>query len=164
MGDFKTLPEKENNLSNTIKWDDSYIIGNTQIDEQHQRLFEIAGELDSLVSGPDESKRVKVILNDLKEYMLYHFDEEEAFMAEISYPAIKEHKVLHQRFINDMRSVTRVPLRLNMLKIQIHAFVQEWLVEHIIKEDMKIQSWAQAQKKSSGKNIFNEKIFDRDTP
>ncbi len=70
-------------------WNEKYSIHDTMIDIQHQKLFELAGKVESAVY-----KFVK--REELKEILTEHFNNEEQYMQEIHYPYLNEHKIMHK--------------------------------------------------------------------
>ncbi len=62
-----------------IEWNDSYLLGVPEIDQQHKQLIAIANELYDVATG-DESvyeTKMPVILKKLTDYTVYHFSMEE---------------------------------------------------------------------------------------
>ncbi|OEV90398.1 chemotaxis protein [Campylobacter jejuni] len=78
------------------KWDDSYSVHNAKIDEQHKKLFELAGKVEYLIDKPVYKDEIKNLLAEFFNYMKDHFYEEERYMELIKYPDIETHK----KFIN----------------------------------------------------------------
>lgn len=81
------------------------------------------------------------VLRELLEYTKEHFKDEEEYMQSISFPRLEAHRAIHQDIIRDMVSaVTRVQ-NLNDLKDEIAKIAKNWLLVHIIKEDMQIEKF-----------------------
>ena len=62
-----------------IRWQDKYALGVVEIDEQHRRLFEIAGEIEVLLNDEfitDKYDDIVAILGELKDYTIQHFKDE----------------------------------------------------------------------------------------
>jgi hemerythrin len=75
-------------------WSDRLEIGVPLIDGQHKRFFDLAA---SLNSGMDEIRVMKTLVI-LSDYIRSHFREEDALMAEVTYPRLSEHRQLHAQF------------------------------------------------------------------
>lgn len=63
-----------------MKWKDEYAIGIEAIDEQHKKLFAIAQEAEDLLDLPskyDKYDEIIKIIDELKDYVNFHFSEEE---------------------------------------------------------------------------------------
>ncbi|NRV86635.1 hemerythrin-like metal-binding protein [Clostridium beijerinckii] len=71
-----------------VKWKADYEVGVKLIDEQHEKLFEIADRAYKLLTNDfilDKYDRITEILGELKEYTIFHFKSEEEYMLSIGY-------------------------------------------------------------------------------
>jgi hemerythrin len=123
-----------------IKWKDEYSIGVECVDEQHEKLFEIANRSYDLLRNQlitDKYEKIIEIIDELKNYTIYHFQAEEDYMKEIGYKKFLSQKVAHNDFLEKMDNidVEQIDDGQNEYLIGILDFVSEWLVEHILKED-----------------------------
>ena len=123
-----------------IKWKDEYSIGVERVDEQHKKLFEIANRSYDLLRNQlitDKYGKIIEIIDELKNYTIYHFKEEEEYMQAIGYKKFLSQKVAHNDFLEKMDNidVEQIDDGQNEYLIGILDFVSEWLVEHILKED-----------------------------
>lgn len=85
-----------------MKWKSSYAIGVEAIDKQHERLFDISERIEELFLLPghmDKFDEIVEIIEELKAYVIYHFNEEQQLMEKIQYPKYFSHLVEHQDFI-----------------------------------------------------------------
>lgn len=126
-----------------ILWKDEYKIGLQKIDKQHQKLFEIAGEIYDLLRLDDDIDKfdqILEIIQELKDYTVFHFQEEEEYMLSINYPRFFSHKMLHNEFIQKVNEVNITSLdedQTNYL-LDILDFVLNWLQTHILQIDKQI--------------------------
>jgi hemerythrin len=123
-----------------IKWQDEYYIGIEAIDEQHKELFEIANRIYELLKNElltDKYNKIIEIIEELKDYTVYHFAAEEEYMKSIGYKKFLSQKVAHSDFLEKMEDIDleKIDESHNEYLIGILDFVCDWLVEHIIKED-----------------------------
>lgn len=125
-----------------LEFDQSLVTGNDMIDAQHKELI---GKIDDLLTFCEESKeKVKAIkmLGYLAEYTEFHFAAEEKLQAEISYPAIEEHKKKHAEFkktieeLHDMLEEEEGPTEEFVFAVRKN--VVNWLFEHIQKMDQEL--------------------------
>lgn len=128
-----------------ILWKNEYGTGVPSIDEQHQKLFEIANRIYDLLKNDlvtDKYNSIVEIINELKDYTHYHFEAEEKYMQSIGYAKFLSQKVAHNDFLEKMNEIdlTKIDNGQNKYLIGILNFVSDWLVEHIIKEDKLITS------------------------
>ena len=129
-----------------ITWDDSYSVNNDAIDAQHKQWIAIYNRLDqTMLSGSlaDLAQVREEILQAMMEYASYHFRQEEEYMKEIGYPDIVAHKRIHtdfdDRLYNYNRMIRNGELVLNSELISI---IKNWLLDHILKTDMKYRDFA----------------------
>jgi len=128
-----------------IHWSEDYTIGVETIDEQHQQLFEIANRIYDLLKNKlilDKYDGIIEIINELKDYTVYHFKEEEAYMESIHYKKFFSQKIAHDDFLAKMDTidVKQIDNGQNIYLLEILDFVCDWLVHHIIEEDKLIVS------------------------
>lgn len=121
-------------------WKDEYITGVELIDEQHKKLIEIADDLYKLLKNQfitDKYDRIVQILNDLKDYAVFHFKSEEEYMLSIGYKKYLSHKVEHDDFITKINSfdLKEIDESQQRYLIEILEFVIKWIDGHILKRD-----------------------------
>lgn len=126
-----------------IKWKEEYTIGVEHIDEQHKKLFEIAGKAydvmkDSLVT--DKYDQIVAILDELKDYTVYHFASEEEYMQKIGYKKFLSHKVEHNDFIEKIKNIDldKVDEKQDKFILELLDFVVSWIDKHILGMDKMI--------------------------
>lgn len=124
------------------EWDDKFSIHNDVIDVQHKKLFDIAHRAGLLISKQVDGNEIKKILVELFEYMKVHFHDEEAYMASIGYPGLERQSAMHQQIIRDMTDLIQ-NIRYDF-KQKLAIITEEWLINHILKEDMQIEIYCKA--------------------
>jgi len=119
---------------------DEFRTGIESIDMEHAKLFEIADKayetlMDDFI--PDKYDYIVEILNELKEYAATHFRHEEEYMISINYRKLLSQKAMHDEFIQKISSYDLNELDENQKDaiIEILNFLNDWLVEHIMKSD-----------------------------
>ncbi|EIW20344.1 MULTISPECIES: bacteriohemerythrin [Pelosinus] len=123
-----------------VKWEDKYSLGVESIDEQHKELFRIANRIYELLKNEmilDKYDHIMEIIDELKNYTVDHFKDEEEYMKSIGYKKFLSHKVAHTDFLDKMENidVNKIDNGHNEYLLSILDFVCLWLVEHIMKED-----------------------------
>ena len=124
-----------------LEWDDKYSVKNYLIDEQHKKLFELANMADNMIGKQTDPVEIKKILVALFEYMRTHFHDEEAYMQSINFPYLSVHKEHHREIVTEMTFLIK-----NMkydFKQQLAIITEQWLLRHILQEDMKIGEFQQ---------------------
>jgi len=128
-----------------VKWKSEYEVGIQLIDEQHKKLFEIAGRTFELLTDDlcvDKYDKIIEVINELKAYTIYHFQTEEEYMIQTRYKKYFSHKVEHDDFINkingiDLYSVDKMQ---NEYLIELLNFIIEWVGKHILENDKQLAS------------------------
>jgi hemerythrin-like metal-binding protein len=119
-----------------IKFEKKFETKIKEIDEQHKVLFEIFNKLYSLLLSPHSFNEIQDILNQLTEYTLFHFANEEKLMERYSYPKLDEHLNMHHSFI---KKVETFKLKYEMgdmlLNTHIFTYIYDWLTNHILFAD-----------------------------
>ena len=133
-----------------LQWKEEYEVGVVEIDEQHQKLIDIANRVYELMRNElalDKYDQIVEILQELKEYTVYHFHFEEGLMQKAKYKKRFSHKILHQNFLAQVEAVdlSAVDENQEAYLIQIMDFIANWLIDHIVGEDKKVGQSVRAQ-------------------
>lgn len=138
------------------QWDESYSVDNKMIDAQHKQLFELAKKAYLMVNRPVTKEEIKDVLREFFEYMRDHFSDEEKYMYSIGYPKIEEHKKLHRQIIFELSEAIKTIRSPNDLKEKIGIIAKEWLLQHILKEDMQIHRYCKERAYNDDEIIDND--------
>ena len=119
---------------------EEYKIGIEHIDEQHKKLFELADKAYMLLKDEfviDKYDRIVEILDELKDYTIFHFKSEEEYMESINYKRLFSQKIEHAKFIEALENVDYRNIDVNQDEslVKILSFLNDWLTEHILKTD-----------------------------
>lgn len=124
--------------------------GNVLIDTEHQQLFDrINALLDACTQGKGRLQ-IDTTLKFLNDYIVKHFNDEEALQQKVQYPDYPNHKRYHEsykkivkdvieEFEKDGTSITLVA--------KVNTNIAGWLVNHIKSEDKKLASYIKQQGK-----------------
>ena len=119
---------------------DEFKTGVAVIDEEHQMLFQIVGKIYDAIEVElvhDKFDLILDILDELKEYTRVHFADEENYMREIGFEGLAQQEILHQKFIETLADVNLDDVDDNQVEYlyEVLNFLQNWLVNHILKVD-----------------------------
>lgn len=125
-----------------LEWDDSFSIGNAEIDEQHKKWITIHNRLhDTLLEGDLTALQQASVdtLREMHEYTGFHFAFEEEYMTRIGFPGIREHWRLHKDFDSLIYGYLREAEKgeVPVLNSKLVKILKNWLINHILTEDMK---------------------------
>lgn len=115
-------------------WSDTMLCGIPSVDEQHKELFR---QVDILRDRGNKD-RIPAVLRFLADYVVKHFNDEEALHRKSRYPKTTEHRKLHEDFVK-----TFYELKTKFDKsdhgfndvMEINKVVFDWLKEHVMKVD-----------------------------
>lgn len=122
-------------------WSKEYELGISSIDEQHQEFFRIGNRIEEVlfktVEEEEDYEKVLAIIDELREYTVYHFKTEEELILRYDYADYEAHKREHEKLIEFVNALNfketgvlnRASLR-NLL-----AEVIQWVFKHIITTD-----------------------------
>lgn len=125
------------------------LIGITEIDEEHKKLFELIANTDNALKQNDNSITNAVLLiNELKHYALSHFAHEEAYMEHINDPELARQKKEHSAFVKKIDSysfadVTEETAR--NIMFELLEYLSKWLMGHILGSDILIGQFKSAK-------------------
>ncbi|MBN2008832.1 hemerythrin family protein [candidate division KSB1 bacterium] len=122
----------------SITWNDRFSVNVSVIDNQHKKLIALMNELFHAMRLGKGSDAIGSVVDGLLDYATEHFEFEEKYFKEFSFPEAAEHIAQHQSFIKRSATFCR-KLRSGdaRLSIEVMNFMTNWLIEHIMKCDKK---------------------------
>lgn len=125
-----------------LSWTSNMSVGNDHIDSQHQRLIEILNELVEAMTQRRAKEVIGKILDDMADYTVKHFRDEESLMEKGSYPELAEHKKIHAAFVSKVAEFKEGLENGKLaLSLDLMNFLKDWLLNHIMKEDRKYMEY-----------------------
>lgn len=115
------------------EFDDNLITGNEMIDSQHKELIDKINDLLAACESDNGKEEACRMMDYLKQYVDFHFGEEEKFQEEIGYPGIKEHKEKHAEFKKTVDALAEMVASKPVADYSdlIQKEVIDWLYYHI---------------------------------
>lgn len=130
-------------------WKDRYELGVDLIDTQHKELFaRVETFLQTVRSAEEWDKKtaqVNETLEFMKNYVVEHFQDEEAYQQHIGYPGYEKHKKLHEsmvQYVLDTCSEYERNGFNEQLMQQFSGKLLAWLINHVAAEDQQIARYA----------------------
>ncbi|PLX99920.1 MAG: hypothetical protein C0624_12870 [Desulfuromonas sp.] len=121
-----------------VEWDESLSVGIEKIDEQHRNLFGLINRLEGLDEAP--SAETEVIVDALLDYAQIHFQTEEEFFYRYNYLDKEAHEKEHGAFVTRaVEYFKQFEQQKNINIPEVHAFLIDWLTNHIKGSDMKFK-------------------------
>lgn len=119
-----------------FEWDNKYVIGINEVDEQHKRLVQLINELHEAMSEGRGKEETRNVLMKLMDYSMYHFRTEEELMDRHGYNELVHHQTQHLSFVDKVKELTRRHDEGEfMISIETIEFLKEWLSSHILVSD-----------------------------
>lgn len=129
-----------------IEWREGFKINVPQIDQEHQHLFGLVKAL-NLASA-------EKTLEDLLNYVVTHFSNEQALMEKYGYPAFESHLKLHEAFGAEVAEFLSNGNPWSEERIQeLRRFLNKWLIGHIMTHDLRFGKWLRAQRTIASRAI-----------
>lgn len=117
-----------------VEWRDGFKIGVNQIDAEHRHLFVLVKAL--------SAENVQDTLNELLDYVVVHFTNEQELMEHSGYPEFKEHLILHESFSAHVAEFLSSDDDWTEERItELRRFLNKWLVGHILTHDLRFGRW-----------------------
>jgi hemerythrin-like metal-binding protein len=117
-------------------WNESYSVRVREMDEQHQKLFEVINILAEAMRSGKGDAVVRETVEKLAVYTRTHFLQEEALMRKTGYPDLEAHRELHRKLMGDVEQYKKgLEEGRSASPVSLLNFVRQWLVQHIKQAD-----------------------------
>ena len=133
-----------------MEWSDSLSIGIASIDSQHKELFKRINNLVIAIKQHRCKDEIDGTIKFLEDYARIHFSTEEKSMNETHYEGYEEQREDHKRYLaylaelKEQASLPRVHGSSYELSTTTNQVIVDWIVDHIMKLDMKFGEFLRA--------------------
>ena len=143
IGVYQKMDAKKEENKDPFAFTEEYYTGVTIIDEEHAELFRIIKRANDLIAEEllhDKYDEIMSVLDELRNYTVQHFADEEEYMASINYEGLDIQKKTHEMFVDKLNDINLDDLDDNQQQylIELVDFLLMWLVNNILKMDKKI--------------------------
>ncbi len=122
-----------------MEWKNSFSTGIKKVDDEHKILVNMIDRLEQAMNKGESEEVMGYVLKNLVDYAKFHFKSEEKIMANIGFPGLNRHRVLHKDLVNEIAGILIDLKKDRMWTIpELVGFLHHWLVDHIIGEDREI--------------------------
>jgi len=141
-----------NNMSageHGVVWRESFLLGDTLIDMQHQKIFDMLNNLIRTCEEGGSTEKVEETLHFLLDYGVQHFIDEEALQIQYNYPEYEQHRMIHEDFkvkIDELVHQFKDAGESVALSNEINSFLVRWWIQHIQREDIKLRAYIQSNR------------------
>lgn len=122
------------------KWSHELETGIPLVDEQHQKILNVTNLFFIRHKCGHGKDGVKECLDFLGQYILYHFQAEEAYQLKCGYPNYPEHSALHKGIATQVKFFTVKIAAADYsgpIIEEFYHFLSDWINQHIYEEDLK---------------------------
>ena len=108
--------------------------GVAKIDEQHRELVKRLNDVLAMGTKSFSKEETKKTIDFLGEYIIKHFNDEEALQRQCDYSKYEWHKGQHQKYINDFKKLKKEFSENGpsaKFTVSLNASLVEWIVNHI---------------------------------
>lgn len=125
-----------------LQWRDQLSVGNDLIDTDHKYLLEIINKAEVSVEANNRVKLTEV-LDELESYGKAHFEREELVATAVGYPKADQLHESHGKLVAELVKFREETSGTWTKDASTHftAFLRDWLIEHVIKEDLPMKPW-----------------------
>jgi hemerythrin len=126
-----------------MEWTDKLATGISTIDSQHKELFKRINNLAIAIKQRRCKAEIEGTIKFLDDYARIHFSEEEKHMRDSNYGGLEEQREDHKKYLavlaelKEQASLTRMQGGSHELSAMTNQVVVDWIVDHIMKVDMK---------------------------
>jgi hemerythrin len=121
-----------------ITWRDGFKVNMPTTDAEHKHLFTLIAAL--------SLETVDQTVEELLDYVVTHFSNEQALMEGSGYPAYGEHLKLHEEFGSQVAEFLASGDPWSEERVQeLRRFLNKWLIGHIMTHDMRFGKWHERQ-------------------
>ena len=130
----------------TINWQDTYSVGVAEMDAQHKKMVGMINTLIKEQKTLTDPKTIADLLTAMTDYAEEHFRAEEYLMAEYGYDQKTVHEKKHRAFIDTTVSFySATDIGPNILSNALLEYLSDWLVDHILGDDMQYKEFFHAK-------------------
>jgi len=127
-----------------LKWTTALSVSNRKLDDQHKNLVRLVNDMYVAMRGGKANSVVSSILDELVQYTVTHFAEEEAMMKLYKYPGLEAQCAMHHELVRQVGEI-REQFNSGMpVGTKMFNFLKGWLVNHIQAEDKKYSTYMPA--------------------
>lgn len=122
-----------------INWNDTYSVGIADMDKQHQKLIGLINSFHDAMKEGRAQNVIGKVLEDLKIYTEFHFNDEEKLMKKYAYPGYDGQKNEHNSFVTKLNEFIQHygEGQLTAVSLDVSQFLKDWLLNHISRSDKK---------------------------
>ncbi len=133
-----------------LEWSQGLDIGVNEMNDEHKKLLAIMNKLYDRNKAGAVKAELESIIQDLANYTVKHFSDEEAYMEKIQFPELSVHKIIHQNLLRTFaEQVEKFKKGDGKVSDGFFGFLKLWLTAHIQGIDTKYAHHSKTHKKAA---------------
>ncbi len=122
---------------NLFEWTPAISVGINTIDDQHKKLISLINDVSDAMKARKAKEVIGDILQQLSDYTVYHFGNEERAFDKYQYPDRANHKIAHKSYVDKIGELIERNNKGELgISISVLDFLMDWITNHIMKTDM----------------------------
>ncbi|GAB1431945.1 bacteriohemerythrin [Spirochaetota bacterium] len=122
---------------NLFEWTPAISVGINTIDDQHKKLISLINDVSDAMKARKAKEVIGDILQQLSDYTVYHFGNEERAFDKYQYPDRENHKIAHKSYVDKIGELIERNNKGELgISISVLDFLMDWITNHIMKTDM----------------------------
>jgi hemerythrin-like metal-binding protein len=127
-----------------LRWRDSLSLDVPVIDKDHKTLIDLLNRVHYLGLSGDDRDAIGATIGELISYTRTHFAREEMLMRLAGYPGYEAHRRMHEGLTRRADAYAEQFQRSSGFDLgAFYDFLADWLVSHILEQDMKIKPYVE---------------------
>lgn len=130
-------------------WRKQMNVGHPEIDADHRYLIHLINTVELVLRFPENPEHMKLAFDELEHYAAEHFAREEKIQISWGYSHYDEHQQEHRRLLESLSLLRRMMEKamaetsppadaLREHSGYVTDFLRKWLVDHVMKTDLKM--------------------------
>ncbi len=135
-----------------IKWDTRFSVGHLAADAEHKLLLTTINAIEIALRHPQDKEPVLFFLDQLYEFGIAHFQNEEKLQLKHQYPFLEDNAKGHtslaitlNRIRDDiyriMENETLLEEDISKMYDYVTYLAKDWLIAHLLKEDLRMKGF-----------------------
>jgi hemerythrin-like metal-binding protein len=125
-----------------VEWTASLSVQSDVLDGHHKMIVDCLNQLHPLLGVTGREQEVHDVVEQLENFVLIHFSEEEQCMKKAGYPDWPAHKLLHDKMYDVVYDLKAdIEHNRTVDANRLFELMYNWLLSHIMVEDKKYVSY-----------------------
>lgn len=115
-----------------MQWDSSLDVGVGAMNDEHKQILDAMNRIYDATEAGRSGDEINRLVERLGAVCVRHFTDEEAYMASIGYPGLRNHKLIHQDLLERYgRHSAEIRAAGGRADHRFFHFLRHWLQSHI---------------------------------